>query len=174
MTTAVGAATRPTNDLPAPSDSPGAPPGLRPGGAVSTPAAAPEIVIGTRIGPRDESADAVSPRRPLRVVLIPDDMQSMHRRIPELVRRVRQELAPRHDDAHDDAPRPVIVDLSELPTLGVAACAQLRLLVGLLHELVAAPGPAVVGVPSTLRPCLADGLPDGVRLVDRRGRQWAG
>ncbi|MCE3556417.1 hypothetical protein LWC33_33880 [Pseudonocardia sp. RS11V-5] len=95
----------------------------------------------------------------------------MPRSVPRLLRRVRNERA-RLNEADNQASVPVTVDLSALPVLGPAVCAQLLLLIGLLRE-VAAPGQvALVGVASTLRSCLAAGLPDGVRLVDRRGRVW--
>ncbi|GAA4707103.1 hypothetical protein GCM10023215_54900 [Pseudonocardia yuanmonensis] len=66
----------------------------------------------------------------------------------------------------------MVVDLSELPVLGATSCSQLLLLIRLLHELAAPAEVVVVGVASTVRACLVGGLPDGVRLIDRRGRSW--
>ncbi|WP_433502708.1 hypothetical protein ACQP04_23395 [Pseudonocardia halophobica] len=74
--------------------------------------------------------------------------------------------------ASEQAGVPVTVDLSALPVLGPAVCAQLLLLIRLLKDLAAPARVVVVGVASTVRSCLAAGLPDGVQLVDRRGRVW--
>ncbi|MHA6797709.1 hypothetical protein ACVGVM_30025 (plasmid) [Pseudonocardia bannensis] len=100
------------------------------------------------------------------------DAQSMPRSVPALIRRVRRELEPRLAGAGGHAGGAVVVDLSELPVLGGAVCSQLLLLIRLLQEIRAPTEVVVVGVASTVRPCLVGGLPDGVRLIDRRGRSW--
>ena len=116
------------------------------------------------VGSRPESG-------PLPVRITAADTRSMPRSVPALIGRVRRELESRVAD-RGHAGGTVVVDLSELPVLGAAMCSPLILLIRLLHELVAPAEVVVVGVASTVRACLVGGLPDGVRLVDRRGRSW--
>jgi hypothetical protein len=109
---------------------------------------------------------------PIWVTVTSADAQSMPRSVPALIRRVRRELESRLAGAGGHAGGTVVVDLSELPVLGGAVCSQLLLLIRLLQEIVAPTEVVVVGVASTARPCLVGGLPDGMRLIDRRGRSW--
>lgn len=125
-------------------------------------------------GPRSTLLTEEPARRavePVRVTLTAAHLESMPRSVPTLVGRVRRALASRGAPA-DDVAGAVIVDLAELPVLGAAACVQVLLLVRLLHDHADRMEVVVAGVPSTARDCLAGGLPDGVRLVDRRGRSW--
>lgn len=117
------------------------------------------------VGPRPEPG-------PLRVGITAADAQSMPRSVPALIRQVRRGLESRAAKTGDHAGGTVFVDLSELPVLGATACSQLLLLIRLLHEFGAPAEVVVVGVAATVRACLVGGLPDGVRLIDRRGRSW--
>lgn len=98
-----------------------------------------------------------------------EDVATLHRRISVLVRKVRHKLASRADGAQHE----LVLDLSEVPP--VPAVAPLLLLIGLLRRSLGPVGRVdVIGVNPALAGALtAFDLPDGVGLVDARGRRRA-
>jgi hypothetical protein len=97
-----------------------------------------------------------------------DQMRSMQRSIPVLLRNARRQLAGRRNRASKVE---VVLDLSRVPSM--PSCAPLLALVGLLRRVA---GPAsritVTGVTPTLRAGLIDSLPASVTLVDQTGCRW--
>jgi hypothetical protein len=97
-----------------------------------------------------------------------EDVRTLHRSIPALVRRVRQELA-----AYGNEPsRVVVLDLSAVPPVPIVA--PLLFLVRLLRRLAGADTKIdVIGVTPALAAALtAYDLPTNVTLIDARGRRW--
>jgi hypothetical protein len=97
-----------------------------------------------------------------------EEARTLHRSIPALVGRVRQELA-----SQGSHPRRVIVlDLSAVPPTPIAS--PLLFLVHLLRRLAAADAMIdVTGVtPALVAALTAYDLPTGVTLIDTRGRRW--
>jgi hypothetical protein len=106
---------------------------------------------------------------PVRLVLTADDVETLHRRIPELVRRVRQQLL----SSPDGPRRDLIVDLSAVPPSSTVA--PLLFLVRLLRRLVGDGKIDIIGVtPALVGALTAFELPDDVTVVDVRGRRWPG
>jgi hypothetical protein len=97
-----------------------------------------------------------------------DEAASLHRSISRLLREARHKLASRDDRAK----RELVLDLSAVPP--VPAVAPLLLLVRLLRSLLGPGGRVdVTGVnPALVGALTAFALPDGVGLVDTRGRRW--
>jgi hypothetical protein len=111
----------------------------------------------------------VDERHPAVVVRVTaDEAASLHRNISSLVREARHKLASRADRAK----RELVLDLSAVPP--VPAVAPLLLLVRLLRSLLGPGGRVSVTwvTPALVGALAAFALPDGVDLVDRRGRRW--
>jgi hypothetical protein len=98
-----------------------------------------------------------------------DEVASLHRSVSRLVQEARQQLA----SEADRAGRELVLDLSAVPP--VPALAPLLLLIRLLRRLLGPGGRVdVTGVsPALVGALTAFDLPDGVGLVDTRGRHWS-
>lgn len=118
-------------------------------------------------GPRAEAP--VTPELgDIAVSLTAHEVRTLSSSIPGIVHGVRRQLSERGDPGDQ-----VTVDLSAVPP--VPACAPLLSLFGLVRRTVG-PKPLIVvtGANAALAACLVADLPDGVVLVDRRGRRWPG
>ena len=107
---------------------------------------------------------------PVRLRVTPDDVRTLHRRIPELVGQVRQQLR----SSSDSTRRHIVLDLSAVPPTPIAA--PLLFLVRLLRRLVNDEGKIdVIGVTPAIRAALtAFDLPDNITVIDAHGRRWPG
>lgn len=106
---------------------------------------------------------------PLRLTVTADDVATLHRRIPELVGRVRQQLS----SSPASPRRDLVVDLSAVPPS--PAVAPLLFLVHLLRRTVGDGTVDIVGVtPALVGALTAFELPGNVTVIDVRGRRWPG
>jgi hypothetical protein len=86
--------------------------------------------------------------------------------MPHLIENVRRRL-----QEAEDAPPPVVIDLSGIPP--TPACAPLLMLFRLVRRMLPTTSPVVVtGVSAALGACLVVDLPAGVVVIDQRGRRW--
>jgi hypothetical protein len=109
------------------------------------------------------------PAPPVRLEVTADDVKTLHRRIPELVGRVRQQLS----SSPDSPRRDLVVDLFAVrPSPAVA---PLLFLVHLLCRLVGDGKIDIIGVtPALVGALTAFELPNNATVVDVRGRRWPG
>jgi ABC-type transporter Mla MlaB component len=107
---------------------------------------------------------------PVHLRVTPEDVRTLHRRIPELVGQVRQQLR----SSSGSTQRHIVLDLSAVPPTPIAA--PLLFLVHLLRRLVNDKGKIdVIGVTPALRAALiAYDLPDNITVIDAHGRRWPG
>lgn len=118
---------------------------------------------------RARPAPPADERRPVVVRLTADEATLLHRSMSRLVRESRQRLVSRPEGAR----RELVLDLSAVPPVPVLA--PLLLLIRLLRRLLGPDGRMdVTGVnPALVGALTAFDLPDGVGLVDTRGRRWS-
>jgi len=117
----------------------------------------------------DQIRTPVREPAPVRLEVTADDVKSLHRRIPELVSRVRQQLS----SSPDGPRRDLVVDLS--PVRPSPAVAPLLFLLHLLCRLVGEDKIDIIGVtPAFVGALTAFGLPNNVTVIDVRGRRWPG
>lgn len=107
---------------------------------------------------------------PVRLQVTPDDVRTLHCRIPELAGQVRQQLR----SSSGSTRRHIVLDLSAVPPTPIAA--PLLFLVHLLRRLVNDGGKIdVIGVTPAIRAALtACDLPDNITVIDAHGRGWPG
>lgn len=125
---------------------------------------------GAAVAPgRTRPRHAADAQHPVVVRVTAGEAAFLHRSVSRLVREAQLQLASRVDGAR----RELVLDLSAVPP--IPALAPLLLLIRLVRRLLGPGGRVdVTGVNPALAGALAAfDLPEGVGLVDRRGRRWS-